>query len=65
MDVRWKHPFTAIVSSPTGSGKTVFTFGFIREAANMEYNASYKTNTQTGRNVNRNAVKRSQKQLIL
>ena len=35
MDPRWKHPFTAIVSGPTGSGKTVFTFRFIREAANM------------------------------
>ena len=35
MDPRWKHPFTALLSGPTGSGKTVFTFEFIREAANM------------------------------
>jgi len=35
MDPRWKHPFTSIVSGPTGSGKTVFTFRFISEAANM------------------------------
>ena len=35
MDPRWKHPFTATVSGPTGSGKTVFTFRFIREAAKM------------------------------
>ena len=35
MDPRWKHPFTAIVSGPTGSEKTVFTFRFISEAANM------------------------------
>ncbi len=35
MDPSWKHPFTAIISGPTGSGKTVFTFKFISEAANM------------------------------
>ena len=35
MDPRWKHPFTAIVSGPTGSGKTVFTFRFIREATEL------------------------------
>ena len=35
MDPRWKHPFTAIVAGPTGSGKSVFTFQFIREAAKM------------------------------
>lgn len=25
MDVRLKHPFTCVISGPTGSGKTVFT----------------------------------------
>jgi len=30
-----KHPFTAIVAGPTGSGKTVFTFKFISEATSM------------------------------
>jgi len=35
MDPSWKHPFTAIVAGPTGCGKTVFTFKFISEAANM------------------------------
>ena len=24
MDPRWKHPFTALIAGPTGSGKTVF-----------------------------------------
>jgi hypothetical protein len=35
MDPRWKHPFTAIVAGPTGSGKTVFTFRLIKEARRM------------------------------
>jgi len=35
MNPTWKHPFTAIVAGPTGSGKTVFTFKFISEAASM------------------------------
>ena len=35
MDPRWRHPFTSIVSGPTGSGKTVFTFRFISEAVKM------------------------------
>lgn len=35
MNPMWKHPFTAIVSGPTGCGKTVFTFKFISEAINM------------------------------
>jgi hypothetical protein len=32
MDVRFKHPFTCMVSGPTGSGKSVFTFKLINEA---------------------------------
>jgi type IV secretory pathway VirB4 component len=32
MDPRWKHPFTAIIAGPTGSGKTVFTFNMIENA---------------------------------
>jgi predicted AAA+ superfamily ATPase len=35
MDPRWKHPFTAIVAGPTGCGKTLFTFNFIKEAKKM------------------------------
>jgi hypothetical protein len=35
MDPRWKHPFTALVVGPTQSGKTVFTFKFIREARKL------------------------------
>jgi hypothetical protein len=35
MDPCWKHPFTAIVAGPTGCGKTMFTFKFIREAKKM------------------------------
>jgi hypothetical protein len=35
MDLRWKHPFTALVVGPTQSGKTVFTFKFIREARQL------------------------------
>jgi hypothetical protein len=35
MDPRWRHPLTSIVSGPTGSGKTVFTFRFISEAVKM------------------------------
>jgi GTPase SAR1 family protein len=35
MDPRWKHPFTSIVSGPTGCGKTVFTFKFISESMHM------------------------------
>jgi len=35
MNPTWKHPFTAIVAGPTGSGKTVFTFKFISEASDM------------------------------
>jgi hypothetical protein len=35
MDLRWKHPFTALVVGPTQSGKTVFTFKFIREARKL------------------------------
>jgi len=35
MDVRFKHPFTATIAGPTGSGKTVFTIRFINEAKNM------------------------------
>jgi hypothetical protein len=35
MDPAWKHPFTAIISGPTASGKTIFTMQFISEASNM------------------------------
>lgn len=30
-----KHPFTALLAGPTGCGKTVFTFKFIREAKTL------------------------------
>ena len=30
MDTRWKHPFTAIISGPTGCGKTVFVKRFLK-----------------------------------
>ena len=33
MDVRFKHPFTCMVSGPTGCGKSVFTFKLISEAS--------------------------------
>ena len=32
MDVRFKHPFTCIISGPSQSGKSVFTFRLISEA---------------------------------
>ena len=32
MDSRLAHPFTCIVSGPTGSGKSVFTFKLIEHA---------------------------------
>jgi hypothetical protein len=35
MDLRWKHPFTALVAGPTGCGKTLFTFKFISEAQSI------------------------------
>ena len=35
MDVRFKHPFTGIISGPTSSGKSVFTFKFISQIAEM------------------------------
>jgi hypothetical protein len=35
MDVRLKHPFTAIVAGPTGWGKSVFTFKLIRQSQHM------------------------------
>ena len=35
MNPRWKHPFTAIIAGPTGSGKTVFTFNMIENAQEM------------------------------
>ena len=35
MNPSWSHPFTAILSGPTGSGKTVFTFKLIKEASDM------------------------------
>lgn len=30
MDLRWKHPFSAIVAGPSGSGKSVFVSRFIK-----------------------------------
>jgi hypothetical protein len=35
MNPSWKHPFTAIVSGPTGSGKSVFIFKFITNVSEM------------------------------
>ena len=35
MDVRWKHPWTAIVSGPTGCGKTVFVKTFLQYLPEM------------------------------
>lgn len=35
MDVRFKHPFTCMIAGPTGSGKSVFTFKLISEAADQ------------------------------
>ena len=34
MDLRWQHPFTAVVAGPTGCGKTEWVFKFI---ANREF----------------------------
>ena len=35
MDPRWKHPFTCIVSGPTGCGKSVFVFKMLDNLADM------------------------------
>ena len=35
MDTRFKHPFTMIISGPTGSGKTVFTFKLLQDAVKL------------------------------
>ena len=35
MDPRWKHPFTAIVSGPTGCGKTNWVMKFITHLSEM------------------------------
>ena len=35
MDPRWKHPFTCIISGPTGSGKTVFVTQFLQHIAHL------------------------------
>jgi len=35
MDLKWKHPFSAIVAGPSGSGKTVFVTRFINNVDNM------------------------------
>lgn len=32
MDISWKHPFTCIISGPTGSGKTVFVHRLLNHA---------------------------------
>jgi hypothetical protein len=32
MDPRWLHPFTCVISGPTGAGKTVFVKRFIEQA---------------------------------
>jgi hypothetical protein len=42
MDLRWKHPFTALIVGPTQCGKTVFTFKFIGEAKNLIHPAPEK-----------------------
>ena len=35
MDTRWKHPFTCVVSGPTGCGKSVFVFKMLDNLAEM------------------------------
>ena len=35
MDMRWKHPFTCLVSGPTGSGKTMWVREFLKYKAVM------------------------------
>lgn len=35
MDLRWKHPFTAIVAGPSGSGKSHFVTCFINDLNNI------------------------------
>ena len=35
MDPRWKHPFTCIVSGPTGCGKSVFVFKMLHNLKEM------------------------------
>ena len=35
MDPRWRHPFTAVVAGPTGSGKTHFVTRFLRNLPNV------------------------------
>lgn len=35
MDVRWKHPWTSIVSGPTGCGKSVWTLNFLKHIDKM------------------------------
>ena len=35
MEARWKHPFTAILAGPTGSGKSLFVLRFIKEVKKM------------------------------
>ena len=35
MDLRFKHPFTCIISGPTGSGKSVFVFKMLDNLPDM------------------------------
>lgn len=35
MDTRWKHPFSAIIAGPSGSGKSHFTIKFINNLKEM------------------------------
>jgi len=35
MDVRFKHPFTALVSGPTGSGKSYFVRDLLRHRSQL------------------------------
>merc|ERR1712219_91448 len=35
VDMRWKHPFTCLVSGPTGSGKTMWVREFLKYKAVM------------------------------
>ena len=43
MDVRWKHPFTAVIAGPSQSGKSSFVFRFITAIDRMMVPAPQET----------------------